>query len=139
MKRASCFSKEERRNIRSYLNEGVRADNLFYYCGVIEADGNLYYNYYDLPDDVRKELLLMEAKAYLKVHEDATRKERKVVKKWARDGNSVYTNAGCMLQDDGRTPVDFLTEYRTCWYLSEKDPEDIVTHDEYIDYDDLPF
>ena len=62
-----------------------------------------------------KELLETQYKEYIK-NTAMSKKEKRAVRDWVKDGNSVYQNPND-IWEDGQIPVDFLSVYRENEYL----------------------
>jgi len=90
-------------------------------------------------------LLRRELKEYLATISDLTADERKELREWVAEGNSVYGNGYYMCDGNG-DPMDYITAERTVTDMrnnpqdynikpfEDTPPEDLETDD-----DDLPF
>lgn len=65
----------------------------------------------------RKEFLENEYKDYCK-RTSMTASERRALREWVKDGNSVYENSSGAWAD-GQVPVEFLTVYRDEEYIRQ--------------------
>ena len=65
-----------------------------------------------------QEILEKQYQEYIK-NTPMTKKERRALREWVKDGNSVYEN-GSGAWADGGIPVEFLTIYRDEEYIRKK-------------------
>lgn len=69
-----------------------------------------------LPEETRN-LLENQYKEYIKTT-PMTKKEKRALREWVKDGHSVYENDSCAW-NDGQIPVEFLTVYRDEEYIRQ--------------------
>jgi len=62
-------------------------------------------------DRIVRDIYLQQLKDYEKTFDDMTPGERKGLRKWVRDGNSVYENPCLIWSEDGR-PMDYINAIR---------------------------
>jgi len=109
-KEKSQLGKAYRTIIRTFLKNGVRAEDLEFFM-VFMVNGMLYKSFSQLPTDIQVEIRMMEAEIYLKKFPDATREERRETRAWARSNHSVYSNGSFLADENGRL-LDVITEMR---------------------------
>lgn len=78
-----------------------------------------------LPEETR-ELLEKQYKEYIK-QKPMTKKEKKALKEWVKEGHSVYENP-YEIRADGQVPVEFLTVFRDEEYIRTH-TEDMASED----------
>jgi hypothetical protein len=63
------------------------------------------------PDKSFMDMLYRDLKEYENSFDDITLKERKDLRQWVKDGNSVYENPGLFSCENG-DPMDYITAVR---------------------------
>jgi len=114
------LSADERKGLREWVSDRNSVySNPFHVYG---GDGKLV-DYISACRHCVKEhkaKLRKELKEYELSIAGLTDKERDDLRKWVLSGTSLYDNPCHMVEDDGRTPLDFIEAIRTCGELREE-------------------
>lgn len=135
MPKKHVLSKKVRRRAMKLLNYGCPLEKIPSQLIDVFPD---FITFNLLPEAVRKEFYLLEARSYLKCHPDVTKDERRLIRAWARVGHNPWSVIWRDVYDGCELNMDFLDFER--YLLAEGSDILPLCSKNYADYEkELPF